>query len=252
MKIVRSIALASLFVAVGIAPAAAAWHGAGSVRFGSGFRHRSVAGPARPVRRVEVTARNNSVYCRNIRAVLRSGRRVTLYSGRLEQGRPMRLDLPGDRRRLDRLTFNCRSTHNWAYIEVAVETGRHHGGHGPAWYREGRRHLPDRDRWQRVGHERFVGHHDRETARAGWAGRLIDAIALRPVEDDARCRRVVAEFRHDERRDLDVYRYGVMRRGRYYIFHLPGHVRNLVRLHLACRAIGDRDVRIQIYSRSAR
>ena len=252
MKMFRSIALAALFVAVGIAPAAAAWHSAGTVRFGSGLRHRSVAGPARAVSRVELTARNNSVYCRNIHAVLRSGRRVMLYSGRLEQGEPMRLDVPGDRRQLDRLTFNCRSTHNWAFIEVAVETGRSHGGHGPDWYREGRRNLPDRDLWQRVGRERFEGRHDRETARAGWAGRLIDAIALKPVEDDARCRRVVAEFRHDERRDLDVYRYDVMRRGRYYIFDLPGDVRNLVRLHLACRAVGDRDVTIDIYSRSAR
>lgn len=265
MQSLRYLALASLFTLMAAPPAAAAWQGIGQARFGTALDHAGLAGPDRPVRALEFTARNNPMYCDNIRAHFMSGRTVEVYSGGLAQGRTIRVDLPGGSHRIRRLTMRCRATHNWAFVEVAANTGR--GGRsqilgpvpgsgprpGPGWGRDGGfDRLPHSARWQRVGVESFEGRRDRETAAAGWAGRLVEAVALRPLNGDARCNRVVAEFRHGIRRQLDADRFRRMRRGRYYTFDLPGDVRNLVRLHLSCRAVGDDEVRIEIFTRRGR
>lgn len=254
---IRMFALAAAVTAMGAAPALAARIDVGQVRFGTALDHGRLRGPSTAVRSLTLTARNNPMYCRSVRVHFRNGDHRRVFSGRLGQGRPVHVDLPGRRRHIRSISFRCRATHNWAYVEVDAHTGRRGGygpGPGPGWGDRdgGRRHLRDRDRWQRVGVERFEGRHDRESTATGWAGRLVDRVALRPLDNDARCRRVVAQFRHDERRELGARRYGTMRRGRYYVFDLPGGVRNLVGLHMACRARGDYDVRIEILTRSGR
>lgn len=254
----QTLILAAAVTAISAVPAAARWLDVGQARFGTAMDHARVNGPTMPVRSLTLTARNNSMYCESVRVRFEDGDRADIYSGPLEQGRGVAVDLPGRLRRVDSIALRCRSTHNWALVEIGAQTGHRdeYGrgrGPGPSWDGGGGGvgRLADYDRWQRVGVESFEGRRDRESRATGWAGRLVDAVALRPLDNDARCHRVVAQFRHDERRELDL-RYDVLRRGRYYVLELPGGVRNLVALHMACRAMGDYDVRIEILTRSGR
>ena len=104
------------------------------------------------------------------------------------------------------------------------------------------------DNWIQIGTESFEGRNDRETTSAGWAGRDIDSIALMPVEANARCSRVTANFRQGRDQNLDVDRGDALRRGQYYKIDLPGNRRDLTSLKLNCRAEGTNKVTIRIFT----
>src|SRR6185312_12407681 len=90
--------------------------------------------------------------------------------------------------------------------------------------------------WTTLGRQHFAGRRDRENTFAGWAGRSVDRIALRPVDSDAVCRRVVARFESGRQADLTRGRIN-LNRGEVTRLDLPGGDRNLVSLSMACRAV---------------
>lgn len=107
----------------------------------------------------------------------------------------------------------------------------------------------DPNYWVRMSAERFQGGMDRESEFAGWAGRSVDRIGLQAIDGYARCTRVRAEFGNGRVRDLDTSGLFRMTPGRMYRIDLPGGDRNVVKLHLKCRALGRYAVSVQIFAR---
>jgi hypothetical protein len=236
-------------------PAYAAWDDLGRVEIHS--RHDRDSQNVRlggAVERLRLTAEGGNVECRSVRAEFGNGRSSEIFQGTLRQNRATDVDLPGDRRTLRNLSFRCGTDRGAAVIRIFADVGR---------YRDEWRRNPDFARmwgrafnwgsemvndWHYLGTEKFSGRRDRENSFAGWGGRRIDAVALKPVGADARCSRVVAHFRNGQVRPLDVNRGNVLQQGQYYKLDLPGGIRNLESLSLRCRPLNDRNVNIQIFT----
>jgi hypothetical protein len=107
----------------------------------------------------------------------------------------------------------------------------------------------DPNYWVRLGTERFQGPVDREAAFPGWGGRSVDRIGLRSLNGFARCTRVRAMFGNGNTRDLDASGLFRMVPGRVYRVDLPGGDRNVVRLALKCRALGQYAVAVDVFAR---
>jgi hypothetical protein len=248
--------LAALFC-LGAAPAAfAAWDNIGRVDVG--FRGDRVVRDVRfggAVEGLQLRAEGDDITCRSVRARFGNGADREVFRGRIRRGDSVTVDLPGDRRNLRNLSFRCAADHpGRAGIRVVADVGR---------YRDEWRRNPDFDRlwartfnwgsdlvndWQYLGSEDFRGRGDRETRFAGWKGRRIDALALKPVGADARCSRVVAVFRNGRSQPLDVNRGDFLRQGQYYKLDIPGDRRNLEAISLACRPMNGRQVSVQIFA----
>jgi hypothetical protein len=206
------------------------------------------------------TASRSDIYCRSIVVRYRGGDRQNVFSGRLNERRPIDVDLRGRARYVDSIHFVCRSQ-EWrgGKIYIAAEVGR---------YRDEWRHDRDWDRtwsglfgagpgphhgfgpggdWVSLGRESFEGRNDTESNFAGWGGRHVDRIALRPIEDDARCMSIVATFENGHKVRLADNR--VLNRGQMAVYDLPGHERNLTKLYLRCRALHRYQVTIEILAR---
>jgi hypothetical protein len=208
-----------------------------------------------PVERLQLTAEGGDVFCRDVRATFGNGRTRAVFHGTLHEHRGQPVDLPGGERDVRSLTFRCGAVHDRnAAIRVSADIGR---------YRDTWRRSPDFGRmwaktfnwgsnlvndWQYIGTESFEGRRDSESSFAGFRGRHVDALALKPLNADARCMRVVAHFRGGRDRPLDVNRGDRMRRGQYYKLDLPGGYRNLESLSLRCQAADARRVQIQIFT----
>jgi hypothetical protein len=123
---------------------------------------------------------------------------------------------------------------------------------GPDWQRQwarvfnwGSNAIND---WQMVGSESFDGRGDRETSYTGLRGRRVDAVALKPLEADARCSRVVAHFDNGKSQVLALHNRDTLRRGEFEKLDLPGDVRNLASLDMRCSAVNARRVTIQVFT----
>jgi hypothetical protein len=213
---------------------------------------------AGPVERLSFTARGSDMWCRSITVQYRNGERQQIFSGKLDRDRPVNADVNGGQRRIDRLSMNCAASDSrGGILVVAADVGRFHQAweKSKAWASRMARQFEqnigthDQNGWVSLGHENFQGRHDREARFAGWRGRAVERIALRPIDNDARCLRVSATFDNGRTRDLDVGRRDVLERGRMVEIDLPGGERNLRSVDLRCRAVGDRDVTIEILAR---
>lgn len=81
-----------------------------------------------PVESIQLRAADSSINCRSVVARFGNGRSRQIFSGRLIEGRPTRVDLPGEARRLERLTFNCQADERWGgRIRILADIGRHRG-----------------------------------------------------------------------------------------------------------------------------
>lgn len=262
MQNFRTLFLASAIAAIAAHPAWADWHRLGRVSFGTGMRTEVVRGPEAPVRRLRFTARNNPLICDSIRAHLENGRRITVYSGRLPQGRTVRASLPGrGPLEIRRLIFRCRATHNTAFVETNADTtdrfrrpreSDRRGFLPPRrdFGRNGGVVQPEQwALWRQLGSAGFRADGDREVVRAGRRGRRVTALALRPVNADARCSRVIAQFFNGSRRQLNIRRYPTMQRGLFYVLDIPGDAATVVRLEMRCQPVRDRRVRIEVYAK---
>jgi len=251
----RLISLSLLLTASLAGPAFADWTEIGRLRVPSnGGRFDRDMAMGGPVERLSLSA-DGDVFCRSVRAEFGNGADRQIFQGVLHRGQPANIDLPGERRTVKNLTFQCRAEHRGdATIRVSADVGQYRNiwQRNPAFSRLwnkafnwGSEAMND---WQLLGTERFGGRGDTESRFAGWRGRGSDAIALKPLDADARCSRVIAHFGNGGDRALDVNRGDVMQRGRFYKLDLPGNVRNLQSLTLRCRPLGARNVSIQIFT----
>lgn len=238
-------------------PAYAGWTNIGRVDFAYGVDRDTAYGNfGGPATALQLTARGSDVDCKYVRATFGNGTTTNVFQGRLAQGRGTRVDLPGDRRNISKLAFECRAfVRGGAHVDIDadVDAYRDQWRRNPIWAKLWAAILPpppppaNDTNWVPIGTQRFVGPVDRNSTFAGWGGHNVTRIALKPMDADAQCKRVSATFGNGNTRDLDLNRGGVAFRGRLYKIDLPGNSRNIVRLSLVCRAIGAPAVTIQIY-----
>jgi hypothetical protein len=236
-------------------PALADWDHIGDIRVQyRGDRATEQLRLGGPVERLELTADRSDMFCRSVRARFGNGRDREIYHGTLQRGQDVNVDLPGDTRTLRALSFNCAAQdRSGGVIRVSADIGRYRDEwrRSPDWRRTWSRLFnwgsEQANNWQLVGAEHFEGRGDSESTFAGWRGRQVDSVALKPLESDARCGRVTARFGNGRSRDLDINGGDVLRQGQYYKLDLPGDQRNLEQLSLRCRAMGARGVTLQIF-----
>lgn len=259
---IRIIAIAAALSAGAAAPALADFTRIGNVevgyrtdrdtawtRFGGGMEG------------LRLMAGSSDIQCRKIVATFGNGDRQNVFHGVLAQGRPVYVDLRGGTRRVKRIDFTCRSDRfRGGRIDIAADVGRFQSEwqRSPLWasywshlfnWNAGNGGSSDPNYWVQLGSGRFDANRDRESAIGGWAGRSIDRIALRATDGDARCTRVRARFGNGRVLDLNASTFSHMQQGRTYRLDLPGGERNLDRLNLTCRALGQRAVTIALFAR---
>jgi hypothetical protein len=255
------------------------------VRLGSvdvGFRSDSDTAYTRFGGRMEslrLTASRSDINCRSVIVRFDNGEVQNVFSGRLDERRPVDVDLRGRARRVSSINFLCRSDEfRGGKIFIEGEVGRYRDewrrdrdwdrmwsglfggmgggmgggdmrrggmGHGDRMGPRGGMMGADRD-WISLGRLSFEGRNDRENTFTGWEGRHIESIALRPVDGDARCMSIVATF--DGGRKVKLADGRPLERGRMTMYDLPGHNRNLAKLYMRCRALGDYRVTIEVFA----
>lgn len=222
-----------------------------------------------PVERLSFRARNGDVRCQSVTATFANGRTQRLYSGRLNRGRDVVVDIPGQSQMVRRVDFNCRSLERReTTVDIAADIGRYRAEwrRSPDWDRMWSRMFnwtddnrvadndyryggTGRDRltgpvdgWVTLSTEVFDGRSDRETSFAGFAGRNIERIAIRAVNDDARCSRVTATFTNGRTSALNIGEDNFLREDRVYQLDLPGGSRDVTRIDMTCHANNGRQV----------
>jgi hypothetical protein len=258
MKIAGIAGFAALFCLGLAAPALAAWDSLGRVnvdgRPGTD-RDARTFNMGGPVERLQLRAERSDIECRSVRARFGNGNRRDIFHGRLREGRTVDIDMPGNARNLNRLAFACTALdRRGGTIRISADVGRYRNDwmRGPNWrstwarmFNWGSNMAND---WRLVGTERFEGRRDSERAFTGWRGVNADAVALKPLEADARCNRVVARFRNGRSQSLSINHGDILRRGMYYKLDLPGRQRDLTSLTLRCSAVGAGRVSVQIFT----
>ncbi|MEP6830384.1 MAG: hypothetical protein ABI963_08600 [Rhizomicrobium sp.] len=249
-------ALAAMLVLGTAIPALADWDEVGRINLRSrNDREMQDVRLGGAVEKLQLRAEGDDVFCRSVRATFGNGQTREIFRGPLRRGDATDVDMPGDRRNLRNLSFQCGPQHRGdASIRVVADVGR---------YRDEWRRNPDFDRvwartfnwgsdlvnnWKFLGSEDFRGRGDTENHFAGWRGRNIDALALKPVGADARCTQVAARFRNGRMQPLDVNRGDVLRENQYYKLDVPGNRRDLESISLNCRPMNGRQVTMQIFT----
>ena len=261
MKTRNLLALAAFLSAGVAAPASAAWDRIGSVEFSRGDNRDTQYGSfGGSVEKLALQARDADVTCRNVTATFRNGQKQRVFRGSLPRGRVVAIDLPGRERSVSRLDFNCRADGRGAVtVDISADVGRYQDEwrRSPDWERRwsgmfswgnnrpGNGEL-DASGWITLGSEQFSGRSDREVTFTGWQGRNLDALAFRPVNDDARCRSVTATFANGERRELGLDNGDMLRRDRITTIDLPGNRRDVTRIDMNCHAEHGGSVTIQV------
>jgi hypothetical protein len=286
MKKTRLLALTALLCAGAALPASAqpgygpngpwdrpgGWDRIGSVTFSfRPDRETEYGNFGGRVERLSFLARNANVRCQNITATYANGRTDSLYRGQLRQGRSIVVDIPGESRMIRRIDFNCRSLERRepARVDIAADIGQYRAEwrRSPDWDRMwsrmfnwgderygDNRYGRDQyvsgglgaDGWITLGTETFNGRVDRETTFAGFGGRNVERLAVRAVNDDARCSRVSATFANGMTRDLNIGEGNLLREDRVYQLDLPGRSRDVMRVDMTCHAENGRQVTMQV------
>ncbi len=207
------------------------------------------------VERLQFRASRGDIECRSVTAMFGNGRTSQVFQGRLREGRPVNVDMPGVARDLRGLSFACTSVNRRdAMIQISADVGRYRNDWmaGPNWrgtwarmFNWGSNTI---NNWQQIGRETFQGRGDTETVFAGFRGRRTDSIALMPVNADARCSSVTARFANGRTQRLNIRNGDMLRRGMYNEVDLPGNMRDLSSLSLRCRATNAANVTINIYT----
>ena len=74
----------------------------------------------------------------------------------------------------------------------------------------------------------------------------MNRIALRPVNDDARCSRVTATFANGSTRELDIDDRDILQEDRVFELDLPCTGRDVMRIDMACHAENGGQVRMMV------
>jgi hypothetical protein len=255
------------------APSQRGWDRIGSVDFSfRRDRETEYGNFGGSVERLAFRARNGDVRCRSVTATFNNGRTQRLYRGVMSRGRDVVVDIPGQRRMIRRIDFDCRSLERReTTVDISADIGRYRAEwrRSPNWdrtwsrmfnwtddqYGDNRPGYPyggtGRDRlegpldtagWVTLGTEVFDGRIDRETTFAGFAGRNVERIAVRAVNDDARCSEITATFANGRTRALNIGEANLLREDRVYELDLPGISRDVTRIDMTCHANNGRQV----------
>jgi len=266
-------------------PAWAAWDRIGSVDFSvrdnTDVQYGNFGGR---VESLALIARNSDVNCRDVTATFGNGETQQVFRGFLQRGRNVQVTLPNGRM-IRRLDFNCRPTDRGrATVDIAADVGRYQAEwrRSPDWDRMWSRVFPwanapsgdrygyndrfgndrfgndrygndryvtgrlDTSGWITLGSEQFNGRNDHEMTFGGWRARDVSSIALRPMNDDARCSNVRATFANGQTRDLNIDQGTVLRQNRVNTLDLPGDRRNIERIDMTCHAEHGGTVTMQV------
>src|SRR5262249_37603708 len=148
--------------------------------------------------------------CRRVTAQFGNGSTATLFHGRIARGSSRVLDLPGAQRTITKLNFRCHGVGTSARIVIEANIGQYRN----AWMRS--RHWSywaplfganwDQavNYWVYLGKQTFTGRNDVSATFAGWGGRSVNSVGLRPVNDDARCQVALATFANGHTSQLNI------------------------------------------------
>ncbi|HEX3486952.1 MAG TPA: hypothetical protein VHT51_18000 [Micropepsaceae bacterium] len=252
MRSTHVVGLAAVLLSGIALPALADWDHIGSVDFSYRNTNDTQYGNfGGPVEALALRAQNSDVTCRDVTATFGDGDRAEIFHGFLPRGRNVAVDLPGRSHLIRRLDFNCHSMdRNGASVEIAADVGRYRAEwrRSPDWDRTWSRmfHWNDNDRqvtgqldtsgWITLGRERFEGSLDHGKTFGGWWGRNVTSIALRPTDDDARCRNVTVTFANGDRSNLRLGSGDILRENRITMLDLPGNRRDVQRVDMDCHA----------------
>jgi hypothetical protein len=260
MKRSRILALAALFATGISAPALADNY----VRLGSvdvGFRMDRDSQWTRfggPMEGLRLEADRSDIKCRSIVAHFADGSQQNVFSGILMQNHPVEVDVRGGARRVRDVSFTCRSDeHSGGKIYVAANVGRYQSEwrNSPDWilfwsqlFNWGNASSGNNDAnyWVSLGSQTFQGRKDSDMTFTGRAGRSVEKIGLKALNDDARCSRVRVSFGNGTSATLSV---GHLDQGRFQSFDLPGNNRDVRSLTMTCRAVNRNNVTIELSAR---
>ncbi len=233
-------------------PAMADWDRVGSVDVDYQLERTSQYGNfGGAVERLQLRAVGSDVACRTID--VRSGKRdrKSLWRGTLREGRAITINIPANARNIRQLDFACRATgRRGAQVEIFADTRgwgsgwRPSLGSGVAPVQQPRWNEND---WIALGAARFSTK-EGETTVDGANGRHFEQVGLRARGSDAQCRAIVIRFTNGEKIALTINGGQPMREGQLYAVELPGWRRNILRLALACNAVGSDYTSIQVYA----
>ena len=267
MRSPRLLAMAAILVSSVAVPAMAAWDRIGSVDFSTRDNTDTQFGTfGGRVESLSLVARNTDVRCRDVTATFGNGQTQQVFRGFLPRGRNVEVTLPNGRM-IRRLDFDCRPMdRDRATVDIAADVGRYQAEwrQSPDWDRTWSRMFPwandrsndryrsgyndrfgndryvtgrlDTSGWITLGSEEFNGRYDHQMTFGGWRARDVSSIALRPINDDARCTSVRATFANGETRDLNIGERTVLRRDQVNSIDLPGDRRNVQRIDMTCHA----------------
>jgi hypothetical protein len=256
--------LSALLCAGAAVPAFAAWTEIATINVrafrDNDTRNFDLGGP---IDRLMLRAEGGDIRCRAVTARYGNGRTQTLFQGQLIEDVPANINIPGNGRNIARLNFQCGSEPRGerrrdrrvdARIVVVADVDR---------YRKEWRSNPRFERewskifnwgsdlannWRPLTTVSFEGKRDTESTFTGWRGDNVNAVALMPLNADARCARVTARFGNGKDQPLNVNNGDFLRRGQYYKLDLPGRARDLVALNMRCRAMGAGSVQMRIFT----
>lgn len=260
--------LTALLCAGAAAPAFAAWTEIATISVrafrDNDTRNFDLGGP---VDRLQLRAEGGDIRCRAITARYGNGRTQPLFQGQLVEDVPANINIPGNGRNIASLNFQCgaeprsdrregsrRDRRAEARIVVVADVDRYR----KEW-RSNPRYQSDWSKifnwtsdvvndWKPLTTVSFEGKRDTESTYTGWRGDNVDAVALMPLNADARCARVTARFGNGKEQPLNVNNGDFLRRGQYYKLDLPGRARDLVSLNMSCRATNANSVQVRIFT----
>lgn len=265
----KKLAVLSALLCAGAAlPAYAAWTEIATINVrafrDNDTRNFNLGGP---VDRLQLRAEGSDIRCRSVTARYGNGRTQPLFQGELVEDVPANINIPGNGRNIQSINFQCgaepragrrdgsrRDRRAEARIVVVADVDRYRKEwrSNPRFEREwskifnwGSDMVND---WRPLTTVSFEGKRDVESTYTGWRGDNISAVALMPLNADARCARVTARFGNGNDQPLNVNNGDLLRRGQYYKLDLPGRARDLVNLNMRCRAMGAGKVDVRVFT----
>jgi hypothetical protein len=215
----KKLAIFTTLLCMGTVPALAAWDEVGTVRVGAGRDHDikrfDMGGP---VERLQLRAEGSNIRCRST-ASFGNGRNQADLSGPTQRRCARQCQPARQRRTITRLTFDCSAENRrGGSVVVVADVGHYRGDwrRNPHWqstwarvFNWGSDAIND---WKYLKTVKFQGRNDSDTSFAGWRGQNIEAVALKPLDADARCSRITARFGRGAPQPLNVNNGDLLRR----------------------------------------
>ena len=130
------LAASAFLCTIGAAPSFADWESLGSLGFSQWDNHNSTSADIRGDS-LALTARGSDMYCRNISATFGNGRTRQIFSGDLQRGQTVNVDLPGRERNVDTLNFDCRPQDGLrGRVQIAANTSDRYYGYNNYYDRD--------------------------------------------------------------------------------------------------------------------